>query len=471
MLKLTHLCGFGAAITVPVPEIVEVPPPNIILILTDDQDYQSAQNPLFMPKLHALLRQPGTEFSNAFAQQPLCTPSRASWFTGQSAHNHGVTGNRLPDGGVEKFLSEEDNTVPLWLQAAGYTTGFIGKYLNGYGLAGRAQDSHRFPPGWDDWRGQIGQSYYGDGNGITLCENGEPVDYLPTEYVVDILSTHAQNFIATAVQPFYLQVAPVAPHSTAEWATRHDGLFTTEENFLNEPNFNPADVTNRPWHIRQLSALTSEGIEGMREEYRGRLRALAAVDDMIEDIVDALTLRGILNDTVIVFMGDNGVALGAHRVRSKGALYDAVTKVPCVIRGPGISAGQVRTSLIDNLDVVATLLDIAQVTPFALSALRRALDGQSFRALFADPGALWKTEQYFEVYPSNDVEDDNGFIHEDHEFAFGVRTATRLYTEYFSAQFGRERELYDLTLDPWQMNNIIDIATDQIPAGGEVPPP
>ncbi len=465
MIRLTHLCGFGVAIDVPDAEIVDLPQPNIILIMTDDQDYQSAQNPTYMPKLHALIREEGTEFVNAFAQLPLCTPSRACMLTGQSAHNHGVIANRLPNGGVEKFLSQEDNTVPLWLQEHGYTTGFIGKYLNGYGLAGRAQDSHRFPPGWDDWRGHIGQSYYGDGNGVTLCENGTPVDYDPTDYIVDVLAAHAVTFVGTATEPFYLQVCPVAPHSVAEYAPRHASLFTSETDFLDEPNFNPSDVSNLPWHFRQLDPLDAPKIAEFRAEYINRLRALAAVDDMIEDIVDQLTTRGVIGNTFIVFMGDNGVAMGAHRVRSKGALYDAVAKVPLVMRGPGVPAGHTRISLVDNVDVVATILDFAQVLPFDTEDLQRPLDGNSFRALFADPDALWKTEQFLEVFPSNDEEEEDGFIAVDKEYGFGVRTATRLYTEYFSKDYGRERELYDLTLDPWQMTNLINITTDQVASG------
>lgn len=455
-----EVCGTCVPSTV---ESFDVPQPNIVLIVTDDQDYQTiSKSADFMPKLHQHLRQAGTYFPNAFSQFPLCTPARCSFLTGLSGHNHGVIANRLPTGGVEKFLPQEDNTVPLWMQEHGYTTGFAGKYLNGYGLSGRAQDSHNFPPGWDDWRGQIGQSYYGDGNGVTLCENGEPVDYEPTDYVVDVISEHAVNFVTTAVEPFYMQVCPVAPHSVAEFAVRHADLFTDETNFLNEPNFNPADVSNRPWHIRRLDPLTPEKVAEDRLEYINRLRALAAVDDMIEAIVNALTTRGIINNTVIVFMPDNGVAIGAHRVRSKGALYDAVTKVGLVMRGPGIPADVTVESMVDTVDVVATILDFAQVTPFDVQDLQRPLDGASFRALLADPEALWKTEQFFEVFPANDAEDEDGLILVDREHAFGLRTAERLYTEYFSSDYGRERELYDLTLDPWQMDNLVDVTTDKL---------
>jgi N-acetylglucosamine-6-sulfatase len=117
--------------------------PNVILITTDDQSLTDLG---VMRNVRAQLGRRGTTFTNAFSPYPLCCPARASILTGQYAHNHSVFGNRPPYGGFQAF--DDDNTLPLWLQSAGYRTAIIGKYLNGYpGVAGQDYVA----PGWDLW--------------------------------------------------------------------------------------------------------------------------------------------------------------------------------------------------------------------------------------------------------------------------------------------------------------------------------
>ena len=158
--------------------------PSIVLILTDDEDVASHR---FMPKTKALLEDAGTTFENFFVSYPFCCPSRASILRGQYAHNTQVVGNELPYGGFEKLRQRglEDSTIATWLQAAGYRTALVGKYINRY-----APETDGVPPGWSDWyaAGNAHPSY-----DYVLNENGRIVVYgrEPEDYLNDVLTEKA----------------------------------------------------------------------------------------------------------------------------------------------------------------------------------------------------------------------------------------------------------------------------------------
>jgi N-acetylglucosamine-6-sulfatase len=198
--------------------------PNIILILSDDEDTKIHS---FMPKTKALLEDQGVTLSNYFVTYALCCPSRSSILRGQYPHNTKVEGNMLPQGGFQKFLQQglEDSTVATWLEGAGYRTVFAGKYLNGYG----SSDPSHVPAGWSEWYGGIGGAPYKDYN-YDLNENGKTVHYgsAPQDYLTDVISSKASDAIKRASQdgkPFMLYLAPFTPHSPANFAPRHSNLF------------------------------------------------------------------------------------------------------------------------------------------------------------------------------------------------------------------------------------------------------
>ncbi|HEY1277177.1 MAG TPA: sulfatase-like hydrolase/transferase, partial [Thermoleophilaceae bacterium] len=137
--------------------------PNIVVLMTDDQTLESMS---VMPKTRELLGERGTTFTRSFASYSLCCPSRATLFTGQYAHNHGVLSNNLPSGGYSRL--DKTNWLPLWLQAAGYRTMHVGKFLNGYG---RVSPPTEVPPGWNDWNATVDPSTY-NYYGYTVNENG-----------------------------------------------------------------------------------------------------------------------------------------------------------------------------------------------------------------------------------------------------------------------------------------------------------
>jgi N-acetylglucosamine-6-sulfatase len=179
-------------------------PPNVLVIMTDDQTVESVR---VMTNVKRLLRDRGATFANSFVTYALCCPSRATFLTGQYAHNHGVLGNVPPAGGYAKL--DHTNTLPVWLQDAGYYTAHLGKYLNGYGRA----DPTEIPPGYDEWRGSVDPSTYRF-YGYKLNENGRLTTY--ETYQTDLYAQKAARIIrrrAPSAQPFFLWVAFLAPHS------------------------------------------------------------------------------------------------------------------------------------------------------------------------------------------------------------------------------------------------------------------
>ena len=226
------------------------PKPNIVLILTDDEDVAIHE---FMPKTRALLADQGTTFNNFFVSYAFCCPSRASILRGQYGHNTHVMGNELPYGGYEKLHQQglEQSTIATWLQAAGYHTALFGKYVNRY------EPERGVPPGWTDWYGGGTDAHVG--YNYKLNENGQIVAYgsAPDDYATDVLSRKAVEVIrrsTAARQPFFLYVAPFVPHSPAAAAPRHLHLFRDAP--LPRPRaFDEADVSDKPTVIQSFPHL------------------------------------------------------------------------------------------------------------------------------------------------------------------------------------------------------------------------
>ena len=200
--------------------------PNIIVIMTDDQDFRTMEETVLGGKkvlqhIDAHLVQQGTTFDNFFSSLSLCCPSRATFLSGQYAHNHGVLGNTPPSGGYAKF--DHSNSLPLWLESSGYHTAHIGKYLNGYGIEDAStvpgSPPYEIPPGWSEWYGGVDPSTYKMYD-YTLNENGTLVTYgtSTADYQTDVYAAKAVDFIrrranVSSQQPFFLSLAFLAPHS------------------------------------------------------------------------------------------------------------------------------------------------------------------------------------------------------------------------------------------------------------------
>src|ERR687897_1555986 len=183
------------------------PHPNIIVITTDDQSL-SMLSGKFMPKTFKQIAQPGTTFTNAIVTTPLCCPSRATMLTGQYAHNHGVTSNRL----AYAALEEKINTLPAWLHRAGYKTAHVGKYLNGY--EGAVGDPREVAPGWDLWYTMLGSTRY---YSYDVAANGRQIHFgqRNDDYVTRVINHRAATWAGRRTRgkkPLYLQVDHRTPH-------------------------------------------------------------------------------------------------------------------------------------------------------------------------------------------------------------------------------------------------------------------
>src|SRR5215213_10908440 len=370
--------------------------PNIVLIVLDDLDSTVVTQ---LPEYQDLVADRGATFANFFVTTPLCAPSRASLLRGQYAHNHGLLTNTVPDGGFLTFhrLGREESTIATWLHDAGYRTGLIGKYLNGFP---RDVGQRYVPPGWDEWFGVTSKRslYYG----FTLNENGTLVDYgdAPTDYETDVLAAKAVDFVKRSTEgaaPFFLYVAPLAPHSPATHAPRHAERFTDVQ-FARPPSHNEADIADKPAWLRGTPLLTDEQISQVDENQRKRLRSLLPVLEMITGLVDELRRRGALENTYFLITSDNGWFAGEHRLGiGKQAVYEESIRVPLTVWGPGILGGQEIEDLALNIDLAPTIAALAGVTPPAF------VDGRSLAPLLrGDPPPTVRQAALIELFAPAD---------------------------------------------------------------------
>jgi N-acetylglucosamine-6-sulfatase len=412
-------------------------PPNIILILTDDQDAASV---MVMPNVRTTLVTQGTTFQNFFVSDPICCPSRATILRGQYIHNHQILTNTSPQGGFSRFrsLGHEQSTIATWLQAAGYRTGLFGKYLNGYPSGSPAY----VPPGWDAWYSPISGA---QGGGWTfnyeLNENGQIVAYgnQPADYFTDVLTQKATAFIRDASQlgtPFFVYVGTSAPHSPYTPAPRHQDVFAGTP-LPRPPSFNEADVSDKPPWIRALTLLTATQINHHEAVHRARLASLLAIDDLLGQIVATLESTGERSTTFIFFTSDNGYHLGQHRMReNKTTPYEEDIRVPLIVRGPGVPAGRTLDQLVHNIDLAPTFAELGE------ASLPAFADGRSLVALLGPtpPSASqWRQALLIEFTTAGNLTPT----------WHAIRTRDSVYVEYTTG----DRELYDLSADPFQLLN------------------
>src|SRR5690242_2612679 len=287
--------------------------PNVLVLETDDQTLAEME---VLPNVRRLIGDVGVTFDNNFDSFSLCCPSRATFLTGQYSHNNGVRGNALPDGGYQKL--DHTNTLPVWLQSAGYYTVHLGKYLNGYGV----RNPLEIPPGWSEWHGLVDPTTYRYYN-YTMNENGTLTTYCatpdPSCYQTDVLRDKANEIIRRRAPegPFFLWVAFLANHSggprepgdpvgfaTPDPAPRHANRFAGTP-LPEPPNFNEADVSDKPALIRRMPPITPRERANIQENWQQRRETLLAVDEAVTSIVETLRQTGELDNTLVIFTSDN----------------------------------------------------------------------------------------------------------------------------------------------------------------------
>ncbi|HTG47196.1 MAG TPA: sulfatase [Actinomycetota bacterium] len=333
--------------------------PNILLILTDDQSLDTLpSSPAAMPFLQSQLADPAghwLRFPNAVVPTPLCCPSRATLLTGRYDVHTGVRNNS------EGPNLDDANTLPVWLHDAGYTTGLVGKYLNDYPFA-RAPF---IPPGWDRWFAKENTNESTAYFDYDVVDQGGVRHYghAPEDYATDVLGGAAAAFLRAAprTSPWFLYFAPNAPHAPSIPAPRYADAFP---GYL-PPLASPAelnDVRGKPAYVRRRPPVGPTLRAELQQDELLEWRSLRSVDDAIRVLFGTIRARGELDDTVIVFLTDNGFEFGQHRLTTKRFPYEPSIGVPFAIRTPWASAATLPT-LVSNLDLASTVAALAGVEP------------------------------------------------------------------------------------------------------------
>ena len=469
---LTALAGCGSGDPSPAPEPGPAVPdravsrPNLLVVMTDDQTAASFNSEV-MPQASSFFAEGGTTFVEAIAVPPLCCPSRAGFLTGQYPHNHGVLGNEpgYPD------LRDPRATLPVALQAAGYRTGLIGKYLNNYELVG----GERPAPGFDRWFATLGYAGYRD---YVVSDDGEPRHYgtEDRDYSTSVYFRQARKFVADAAggkQPFFLWLAPNAPHTAEPGSGSCAGRFAQPpdeaayEEFADTPlppskAFDEADVSDKPRWAKGSRPLGGAARSEIETAYRCALAAVRAVDDGFGDLVAQLERDGTLDDTVVVFVSDNGLLNGEHRISDDKRLpLEPALQVPLAVRLPpslGDAAPLESDELATTVDLAPTLLDYADAKPCSADGECWRMDGRSLRALLEGNSERWPRDRAIPI------ELDDGYSYT------ALRTPRYLYSEMTADRGGPlahpAPELYDLRADPQQLENLARSKDPEIKAVG-----
>ena len=438
-------------------------PKNIIFILSDDHRYDfmgfTGKVPwLETPNLDRLARE-GAYFPNTYVTTSLCSPSRASILTGLYSHTHRVVDNAAPDPGNLTFF-------PEYLQNAGYQTGFFGKWHMG-------NHTDEPQPGFDHWESFRGQGVY---YGPTLNINGTKISYDEETYISDLLTEHAVEWLASTARdkPFFMYLSHKAVHSEFAPATRHLGDYQ-EQDVVYPPSYDP--TSNNGSDLERTAPddsppsgrdyygdrLLPDWVKAQRESwhgvdymYHGRIdfedffhrytETLKGVDDSVGVVLDFLDKNKLAEDTLVIYMGDNGFSFGEHGLIDKRHFYEESAKVPLLVRWPTrLEGGAPINALIQNIDIAPTILDVAGLRAPA------HMQGMSIVPLLERTSADWRDRVFYEYYWEMDFPQTPTM--------FGVRTERYKYIRYHG--IWDTNEFYDLIQDPNEMRNLIDAPEHQ----------
>ena len=417
-------------------------PRNIIFVLVDDLRFDGMgflQPQLQTPNIDRMARE-GTYFPNAVVTSSLCSPSRATILTGMTARNHGV---------VDNNNSSEEGLVyfPSYLQQVGYDTAFFGKWHMG-------EDRTDPRPGFDKWVSFEGQGSYwpSERSGGTLNVDGH--DVAQTGYITDELTDYAMTWLQQERdpdKPFFLYLSHKAVHSDPlpppRYAHQYDNAeFSLPESVENTPeNYKgkPMWVYNQrnTWH--GLDFFYNADVK-MTEYLKYYYSTLSGVDDSLGRIFSYLQENGLEKDTLVVFTSDNGFQIGDHGLIDKRTAYEPSVRVPLLVWEPGtVPAGMINTGRIRNLDFAPTFLDIAgapEPEQFEGKSTWDLMNGTLRAADWSAPDFVYEYywEYNFPMTPGT----------------FAIQRGDIKYIQYYGVY--DTDELYDLSNDPGEMNNLVD---------------
>ncbi|KAI4656857.1 uncharacterized protein J4E78_006748 [Alternaria triticimaculans] len=440
-LKLFHYAVLPSAL-----HCAAAKQPNILFILTDDQDWH----------MKSLEHMP-------FLQKYL-----------------------LHEGGYPKVVREgiNDDYLPVWMQNAGYNTYYSGKLWNHHSV-----DNYNAPyAGGYNGSDFILDPYTYEYYNAHMSRNGGPPISYKGQYSPDVTAEKAYDFLEEATQhlePWFLTIAPIAPHSNVklvpaeeysadlpQYAERHAHLFT-EYKIPRDANFNPEKQGGTGW-VKRLPLLNDTVIEYNDEFQRSRLRALQSVDEMVEQLVKTLEHKGLLEDTYIIYTTDNGYHLSQHRLHAgKECGYETDIHIPLIVRGPGVMKGHTTDIVSSHTDLAPTIMKLAG------QSLREDFDGSVMPlsqedTLLAEsaerqehinieywgraiPEGIWG--HYDNPVKENHPPDQNwgGYLHSIRNNTYkGLRLIGEDYNIYYSVFCTGDKEYYDMRFDPGQLENYFD---------------
>jgi N-acetylglucosamine-6-sulfatase len=458
--------------------------PNILFVLTDDMRFDDLQ---YLPQIRQLIGDGGMAFDNEFDNVTLCCPARTSILRGEYSHNTGVLTNGGTNGGFETAHADniEQSTLATAMHDAGYLTGLFGKYLNGYP---NTVSPNYIPPGWDYWSSSTKGNAYGEFD-YTLNQDGTQVDYgsAPQDYGTDVYSRQTSDFIdqaRAAGKPFFAYLAVYAPHQPATPAPQDAQTFPGLE-APRDPAYNEADVSDKPQYIQSLPLMGPIVQARVDDLARRRAQSLQAVDRDVAGLVDHLRQVGELDDTAIIFTSDNGFHLGQHRMAAgKQTAYETDIHLPLLVRGPGITPGTHVPAITGNVDLAPTIAELGGAT------MADSPDGRSLVPfLRGQPPVNWRQAYLLEHWTTSLTPQDRSGAGElepgDLDQAGGadtgsttssppiragaaalnnipeyqgIRTSQYTYVEYSTG----EKELYDLSNDPNELDNLAAAANAEV---------
>jgi len=386
--------------------------PNFLIIVTDDQRFDTME---YMPNTQQLIFDQGATFSSGYITTPFCCPSRASILTGLYAHNHYV------------YVNTDDLLLPTLvedLHKNGYHTGLVGKYLNSWDGSIRPEFDY-----WATFWGGTIPHYYDP----ELNVNG---DWGPrTGYITYLFEDYAKEYIDLATnqrKPFFLLFAPNAPHAPYTPLKEDKGLLQ-DLSPHRPPSFSEEDISDKPSSIANKPLIGEEEAIDIDNVRRRQLLTLISLDRSIGAIMEKLKETGELDNTVVIFLSDNGKHWGEHRMNTKSTAYEEVIKVPFAMRYPAlIPTPYIESGLVANIDIAPTIYELSE------TRMPKVIDGLSLVDLLSGNGE-WRSKLLLEAWP------DRG-----HWTA--VHTGDYVYIETVDDI----SEFYDLINDPFELENAIN---------------
>lgn len=486
LLLALGFSSFLRCTTVSAAEGLSTSRPNILLLITDDQDVLVGGID-HMDYLRTTFSQQAVVFDNAFVHTPICCPSRSSILTGNYLHNGNAINNSFSGNCYGQVWRNESelHTFAVFAQQLGYRTAFAGKYLNTYGYDRRRNDPPIVPPGWNRWHGLVGNSRYynytliahdDDDNNEAAPKRVRYNDTYETDYLPNVLAsltvkTMHEFATNTPDQPWLIVCSWPTPHAPFTSAPFDEHTFDKYA-AIRTPNWNSTSNADKHWLMRRLASIDEETERHIDTIYRKRMESLQTIDRQVKLFVDTLTKLEQLDSTFIVYTSDNGYQLGQHRLENdKRHLYEYDLRVPMLVRTPLGVAKTIHAPVL-NIDLAPTILDMAGMEPLDF------MDGRSFLELLNNGStAPWRRDFLIsyhgegdpacgmaecpplppEQYHGRDMPDSyNNTYNCVYELDSSVHS---IYCKFQDDE--NFVEYYDLRADPWQTRNTESELSDE----------